>query len=269
MSPALVGAVGAFVFGFGICLGLVLLFGNGERAVRRRLEEIRAWRGGGKGVHPGPGEGKEDKVALRDQLRVRFLRMKARLSSRFRSRKRKKFELSLPDALSTMAGALRAGVGLALAMEEVASRSPEPLAGEFRQAVRELNLGLSIEETLARMEARLGSPALRLLSAAVAVQRETGGNLAEILELIREVIADQQKLAQEIKTLTAQGRLSGWVIGCLPLFLFGLFQFLNPEYTSLLFTHPLGRVMLATGVLLEVLGMAVIMRMVKPPSWAG
>jgi tight adherence protein B len=269
LNLLLLGTGGAFVLGFGLCLGLVLLFGDGERAVRKRLEEIRIWHGQGKGGHSSPGEEKGTRAALRERFRLRFLRIKPRLSSRFRSRKRKKFELLLPDALSTMSGALRAGVGLALALEEVASRFPEPLAGEFRQAVRELNLGLPIEETLARMEARLGSPALRLLSAAVAVQRETGGNLAEILELIREVITDQQKLAQEIKTLTAQGRLSGWVIGCLPLFLFALFQFLNPEYTSLLFTHPLGRVMLATGVLLEILGMAVIMRMVKPPSWAG
>ncbi len=254
----------AFLLGFVFCLVLLFLFGNREEALQRRLKEIRA-------SHRGAQEqsGTEFRPLWPERLRARLYRFKARFSSHFRSRRRKKFELLLPDALSTLAGALRAGVGLALAMEEVASRSPEPLAGEFRQAVRELNLGLPVEETFRRMEARLSSPALSLLSAAVAVQRETGGNLAEILELIREVVTDQQRLAQEIKTLTAQGRLSGWIIGALPLFLFSLFQLLNPQYTSLLFTHPLGRLMLLAGVAMELVGLAVIMRMVKPPSWAG
>lgn len=172
-------------------------------------------------------------------------------------------EDQLGDFLTMTANAMRAGHSFLQALELAAREMPDPIGLELRRTLREVNLGLTTEDALLRMVDRLPSADLDLLMTAVLIQRQVGGDLASILDNIAATIRDRQRIKAEVRTLTAQGRLSGWVISLLPIALALALYRINPDYMRLLWTHPLGLVLLGSGTVSMVLGIFAINRIIK------
>lgn len=179
------------------------------------------------------------------------------------SKRIKKFDLQLNDALSIMANSLRAGFSFFQAMDTVRKEMPDPLSKEFTKTLKEINFGTPIEEALRNMTARLGSPDLDLMITAILIQRQVGGNMAEILDNISQTIRDRIKILGEIKTLTAQGKMSGYIIGGLPLILIGVLTLINPSYIGVLYTSKVGWGILAGGAVSEIFGIILIKKIVS------
>ncbi|MCB8944722.1 MAG: type II secretion system F family protein [Ardenticatenaceae bacterium] len=142
------------------------------------------------------------------------------------------FNNQLGDTLTLWVNALRAGSSVLQGMETIATESPPPISVEFERVVQEVRLGLSVEQSLANMYNRVPSDDLDLVITAVNIQREVGGNLAEVLDSISFTIRERVRIKGEIRTLTAQGRASGWIITFLPIALGLMMYFINPEYIS-------------------------------------
>lgn len=169
----------------------------------------------------------------------------------------------LPDALDLVTRALRAGHAFTSALQTVATEMPDPIAKEFRRTSEETNLGMSLKASLEHLTERIPILDLKLAVTAILIQRETGGNLAEILENIAEVIRERFKILGQVRVYTAQGRLTGWVIGLIPFGLMIYIYIVNPDYISVLFTHPLGKMMLVAGLISEAIGILVIRKIVR------
>ena len=138
-----------------------------------------------------------------------------------------------------------------------------PISIEFGRAVNEMNYGMSLEDALTGVTTRMESSDMKLLTSAVMIQRKTGGNLANILDNLALTIRERVKLKNKIKALTAQGRLSGYVIGILPIALFIAISGINPDYMSLFYTTTLGTIIIVIAILLEVLAFVIINNMTK------
>lgn len=180
-----------------------------------------------------------------------------------RIRKRTKaFNNQLNDALGIMANSLRAGYSFLQSVNSVSKEMPDPIAHEFRRLLKELSLGQETEIALKNLVTRIESEDLELIVRAILIQKETGGNLAEILDTISTTIRDRVKIQGEIRTLTAQGRLSGIVVGSMPIFLIGIMYLINPEYITIMFTHPIGKMLLIFAATSEVVGMFLIKKIV-------
>jgi len=175
----------------------------------------------------------------------------------------KAFTGQLNDALNIMANSLRAGYSFLQSVNSVSREMPDPIAHEFRRLLKELSLGQDSDVALKNLVDRVQSDDLALVVRAILIQRETGGNLAEILDTISTTIRDRVKIQGEIKTLTAQGRLSGMVVGTMPIVLIGIMYLINPEYISVLFVTPIGRAMLIGAFINEVIGMLLIRKIVS------
>jgi tight adherence protein B len=174
-----------------------------------------------------------------------------------------KFESQLPDILGLWVNSLRAGFSTLQSLEAISREAPEPSAKEFRRVVREVQLGLPQEDALQHLLDRMPSEDLDLVITAVNIQREVGGNLAEILEIISHTIRERIKLKGEIRVLTSQGRITGYVIGGLPIVLSLFLMLVNPSYMGNLFNdHFCGWPMIAIGLGLIGTGTAVIQRIV-------
>lgn len=171
-----------------------------------------------------------------------------------RASRLKKFAAQLPDAMELVARALRAGHSLAAGLHVVAEEMPEPIAKEFRRVYDEQNLGVSLEDALNHMCERVPNLDLRFFVTSVAIQRQTGGDLAEILDRIGHVIRERFKILGQVKALTAEGRLSGVVLIALPIGLFLLMLFMKPDYIQLLWTDEMGIKMSIGAVVLMLLG---------------
>jgi tight adherence protein B len=181
-----------------------------------------------------------------------------------RRRKRfKKFMEQFPDALELIANALRAGMALSGALRIVAHEMPDPVGGEFWVATEEHNLGLDVKETLMRLNRRVDIPDVRFFVTAVILQRETGGNLAEILDNTTSIIRDRFRILSEARVLSAQGRLSGVVLVLLPLAMAGILSVLAPGYLSLLLADKIGKTMLGICIVLMAIGVLTIRKIVK------
>lgn len=177
------------------------------------------------------------------------------------ARRLARFNEQLADALVLMASSLRAGFGFLQALEVVQREmSPSQIGREFGRAFREVSLGMTVEEALGNLTRRIRSEDLSLVVTAVLVQRQVGGSLAEVLEKIAQTIRERVRVQGEIRTLTAQGRISGLIVGLLPLALLAVMMVLNPGYAGILFTHPLGRAMLVLAALAELTGWLLIKR---------
>lgn len=174
----------------------------------------------------------------------------------------KKFASQLPDALELVARALRAGHSLAAGLHVVAEEMPPPVAKEFGRVYEEQNLGIPLEEALRGITERVPNLDLRFFVTSVAIQRQTGGDLAEILDKIGHVIRERYKILGQVKALTAEGRLSGLVLIALPFGLFLMMLHTKPEYISLLWTDPLGVKMSIFALVLQVLGAYAIKKIV-------
>ena len=160
------------------------------------------------------------------------------------------FNDQLGDAIMQMSNGLRAGYSVLQAMESVASELPPPISQEFRRVVQEMQLGLGMEAALDNMLRRIASDDLDLMITAVNVQREVGGNLADILDVISFTIRERVRIKGEVRTLTSQGRMSGYVISFLPIGLGLLLMVLNRDYIMLLFQETCGWIMLAIAAIL-------------------
>ncbi|MDF2947798.1 MAG: type secretion system protein [Bacillales bacterium] len=172
-----------------------------------------------------------------------------------------KFNEALPDMISTIVGALRAGFSFPQALKTVVDESQSPIKEEIETVLREMQYGGSMEESLQGLYERMPSEDLDLMIQAILIQRQVGGNLATVLESIVDTIRDRTKIQRQIRTLTAQGRLSGIVIGLLPIILSFVLYIIEPEYIGTLFTHPIGMGLIAFGVFSGSVGFILIRKM--------
>ncbi|MDT8903669.1 type II secretion system F family protein [Anaeroselena agilis] len=173
------------------------------------------------------------------------------------------FNDQLGDALVLTANSLRTGYSFLQALEMVAREMPEPIAGEFARTLKEMALGMTTDQAMNNLARRMDSDDLDLVVTAVLIQRQVGGNLAEVLDNIAGTIRARVKLKGEIRTLTAQGRASGVVLAALPVCV-GLAVFvINPGYISLLFTHPIGQAMTGGAIVGQLFGALVIREIIN------
>lgn len=174
-----------------------------------------------------------------------------------------KFMHQLPDVFELMSQALRAGHSLASAILVVSQQMPDPVGTEFARVFHEQNLGIKIEDALKGLGRRIALMDVRFFVTAVLIQRQTGGDLAEVLDNISGVIRDRIKLFGTVKALTAEGRLSGWVLLALPVVVFILELVINPDYANILLEEPLGQYMLIGAGVAQLLGLAMIQKIVN------
>jgi tight adherence protein B len=180
-----------------------------------------------------------------------------------RKRRLKKFAAQLPEALELVARALRAGHSLAAGFRLVASEMSDPIGREFNRVFEEQNLGIPFEEALESLTERVPNLDLKFFATAVVLQRQTGGDLAEILDKIGGLIRERFKIWGQVQALTGEGRLSGIVLLALPPLLFVCVYRMNPDYLMLLFTDELGKKMLIGGILMQLFGALVIRKIVN------
>jgi tight adherence protein B len=181
-------------------------------------------------------------------------------------RRKKRFDSfleQLPDALDLMSRGLSAGHAFAEALQMVSAEMPEPIAGEFRKTYEEQNLGLSLKLALENLTQRMPLLDLRMCVTAVLIQRETGGNLAEILEKVAHTIRERFRIMGDLKTLTTSSRMSAWLLCGLPIFVTFVITFMNPEYMSILWKDRRGHYLIATALFLQVTGMLIVRRILN------
>ncbi len=178
-----------------------------------------------------------------------------------RSKRFKRFAKQLPDAMELIARALRSGHSLASAMKVVVDELPEPISKEFNIAYEEQNLGVPVEQSLRNLYTRMPNMDYRFFAMAVAIQRQSGGDLAEILDKIGHIIRERFRILGQVQALTGEGRISGIVLMALPIALFFAVWYLNEEYVMMLFTDEIGRIMVAVAIVLQILG-AIAIKMI-------
>lgn len=166
----------------------------------------------------------------------------------------------LVDMLGMVSNSLKSGYGLMQSFEFAGRQLPDPLGLEIRRMLRESTLGMAAEQSLMALGARLQSADLDMVLTAINIQRSVGGNLSEILDKVAFTMRERERIRGEIATLTAQQKMTGVVIGGLPIFMFLIFMVMNPDYMSLLFTTMAGRIMIVVGGTMEVLGYLTINR---------
>jgi tight adherence protein B len=180
-----------------------------------------------------------------------------------RKRRLKVFGTQLPDALELISRALRAGHSIAAGMNLVGDEMPSPIGVEFNRVFEEGNLGIPLDDSLRSLTLRVPNLDLKFFVTAIILQRQTGGDLAEILDKIGYLIRERFKIWGQIQALTGEGRLSGIVLLALPPLLFLAVYYLNPDYCMVLFTDPMGQKMMAGAVVLQLLGAFVIKKIVN------
>ena len=176
-------------------------------------------------------------------------------------KRRAAFDVQLVDALMMIASSLRAGFSFLRGMQVVAQEMPKPVSEEFERVINEVGVGRTMEEALRNMVARMQSYDLDLAVTAILIQLQVGGNLSEMLETIAGTIRERIRIYSEMRVLTAEGRLSGWVLAAIPLVLAVTISIMNPEYMSFLIVEPLGHILIATAVILQITGGLIIKRM--------
>ena len=174
----------------------------------------------------------------------------------------KKFEAQLSDALELMARALRSGHSLSSGLNVVATEMPEPISKEFRKVHEEQNQGIPIDQALKNLLKRIPNMDLRFFVIAVCIQRQCGGDLAEILNKISALVRERFKILGQVKALTGEGRISGIVLMALPPVLFGAVYYLNPDYVMVLFDREEGRKMLFATGFLQIIGAICIKKII-------
>jgi tight adherence protein B len=180
-----------------------------------------------------------------------------------RERRVKAFNEALPDAIDLMARCLMAGHSMGSSIEMVAEQAPEALASEFVQVFQQQRLGLHFRDALLQLGSRVPSRDLQFLITAILVQKETGGDLTEILARASHVIRERVRIQGEVETRTAQGRLTGWILGLMPLVMLALINIISPGYSDILFHDPLGQDLLYAGAVLILVGAVIIRKIVN------
>lgn len=180
-----------------------------------------------------------------------------------RDRRRRRFMSQLPDTLQLLAGTLKAGYGVLQAIDTVVKEVEDPMSAEFQRALTEARLGLPLEDSLGAMADRIGSDDFRWVVVAMNIQRQVGGNLAELLETVAATLRGREELRGEIQVLSAEGRISAWVLVALPLVIVGALLVLNPAYLAPLLGTLGGIIALVVAALLMLMGTLVIRKMVR------
>ena len=180
-----------------------------------------------------------------------------------RSRRFLKFDEQFPEAMDLLARALRAGHALTTGLLMVAEELPEPIGPEFKILYDEQNFGLPMPQAMKQFAERVPSMDARFFVTAVLTQRESGGNLAEVLDNLASIIRVRFKVKRQVRVISAHGRITGWILSALPTALGLLFAFSNPERYRQFYTNPLGMQMIAVALLLQVVGVIIISRIVK------
>jgi tight adherence protein B len=182
----------------------------------------------------------------------------------YRKKRFDRFEELFPDAMDFLARSVRAGHAFTSGLEMISQEMDEPLAGEFRRVFEQQNLGMPIKEALQNLVLRMPLPDVQIFTTALVIQRETGGNLAEILDNLSTVMRERFKMTRYIKTVTAQGRLSRNILMALPPGLLLYMYFVNRKYAELLFTDPGLRIALYAVIVLQVIGFFWIQKIIQP-----
>ncbi|MBW8828533.1 MAG: type II secretion system F family protein [Burkholderiales bacterium] len=173
---------------------------------------------------------------------------------RKRTQRLRLFERQIPEALDLMGRALRAGHAFPTGVKMVGDEMPEPIAKDFRMLYDETNFGMSQNEALMRLADRVPIDDLRYFVIAVMIQRESGGNLAELLDNISGIVRARLKLMGEVRTLSAEGKLSAWILGLLPFCVGALINIVNPKFMDVLWTDPVGLKMVGGALVMMALG---------------
>jgi tight adherence protein B len=184
-------------------------------------------------------------------------------ASHMRTKRFQKFEEKFPEAIDTLARAVRAGHAFTTALEMIANEVSEPVAGEFRQLYEEQKFGLPVRDALMNLADRIPLVDVKFFVTAVMLQRETGGNLAEILDNLSYVIRERFKILRQVRVHTAQGRLTMVLLMALPPTIVLIMQLLNPGFIRPLFTDPIGHALIVGGITLQTMGYFVIRRIIK------
>lgn len=183
--------------------------------------------------------------------------------SRKKKERIKLFDSQLSEGINIISNSLKAGYSFLQAVAVVTEETPEPFSKEFKKLLKEMSLGIAEEDSLKNLLSRMESEDLRLVINAILIQKDIGGNLSEILDNISETIRDRQKIKGELKTLTAQGKLSGIIVMLIPVFLGITIYLFNKEYMMLLFTTPIGLAMVGAAILSETFGFLMIRKIVN------
>jgi tight adherence protein B len=184
-------------------------------------------------------------------------------ASHMRNKRFAKFEEKFPEAIDTLARAVRAGHAFTTALEMIANEVSEPVAGEFRQLYEEQKFGLPVRDALINLADRIPLVDVKFFVTAVMLQRETGGNLAEILDNLSYVIRERFKILRQVRVHTAQGRLTMVLLMALPPTIVLVMRLLNPGFISPLFTDPIGHALIVGGITLQTMGYFVIRKIIR------
>jgi len=195
-------------------------------------------------------------TAFGASLPVMYVRMR-------RNRRLAAFEEILPESIDLVGRALRAGHPLSSGLRMAADEGSEPVASEFRRVFEEQRFGLPLQDSLLGMADRINIIDVRILVTAILIQREVGGNLAEILDNLASVIRARFTIRRQIKVYTAQGRMTGYLLAMLPIFLFAILYWINPEYMSVLFRDPIGKVLTGVAVTMQLAGFLWIRKIIN------
>ena len=178
-------------------------------------------------------------------------------------RRESAFTNQLGDCLTMVANAMRAGFSFLQAMDLISKEMEPPISDEFKHVMRDINLGASLERALEDMDRRVNSPDYSLVVTAVLIQQQVGGDLAHILDTISETIQDRIRMRREVKTLTAQGRMSGWVLVALPVLTGFLISSISPGYMEPLLNEKIGQIAICVAIVMDIIGYLVIQKIVN------
>ena len=179
-------------------------------------------------------------------------------------RRRKRFSDQLPETLQLLSGSLRAGHGLAQGIDTIAREAESPTAEEFRRLTIEARLGRDFVDALRALADRMGGPDFQWVIQAIEIQRDVGGDLAEVLDTVADTIRDRTRIRRQASALSAEGRMSAWVLMALPFGLAAVMAVTNPGFLSPLFRTGTGQALLAVGAALMVVGGLWLKKIVKP-----
>jgi len=183
--------------------------------------------------------------------------------SRKKKKRMAKFESQLSDALMLIARALRAGHAFTSGMKLAADEFEDPIGPEFEETIDEINFGVSVPDALRTLSRRVDCPDLGFFVVSVILQRETGGNLAEIIENLAHLIRERFRFRGKVRILSAEGRFSAAILLAFPFLLFGVLFVLNREYLVPLTTDPLGKLLVGIGAVMMLLGLQLIRRIIR------
>jgi tight adherence protein B len=179
-----------------------------------------------------------------------------------RNKRLKAFESQFADSLDLLGRAVRAGHAFTTGLEMISKEAPEPVAGEFRKTFEEQNFGLPLRESLLNLAERVPLVDVRFFVTALLIQKETGGNLAEILDNLARLIRDRFRIYREVGVKTAQGRLTAMILVALPFAVVVMLEILNPSYIGILFHDPVGPMILGGAAIMQIVGSMILWKIV-------